>query len=110
MWIFTKHGFFSAVENYNDSNLIHVRARFDGDLERLCKDYGVEPNVVRTPDGDYPLRMDFDRKKWGEILKGEAEAIDYPKFKPAVHDGTIRDRAYLAVFDTMWNLQDESLN
>ena len=51
--------------------------------------------------------MDFDRKKWGEILKGEAEAIDYEKFKPAVHDGTVRDRAYLAVFDTMWTYAEQ---
>ena len=107
MWLFSKHGFFSAVQNFNDENLIHVRARFEGDLERLCKTYGVEPKVVRTPDGDYPLRMDFDRKKWGEILKGEGEAIDYTKFKPAVHDGTIRDRAYLAVFDTMWTYAEQ---
>ena len=102
MWLFMKSGFFSAVQNYNDSNLIHVRARFKGDLERLCKTYGVEPKVVETPDGDYPLRMDFDRKKWGEIVKAEAEAIDYTKFKPAVHDGTVRDDAYFAVFDAMW--------
>ena len=110
MWIFTKHGFFSAVQNKFDANLIHVRARYEGDLERLCKTYGVEPKVVRTPEGDYPLRMDFDRQKWGEILKGEGEAVDYTKFKPAVHDGTIRDRAYMSVFNTMWKYQDENLN
>ena len=107
MWLFSKCGFFSAVQNYNDSNLIHVRARFEGDLERLCKTYGVEPKVVRTPDGDYPLRMDFKRETWGEIVKAEAEAIDYAKFKPAVHDGTVRDRAYLAVFETMWEYAEK---
>ena len=37
MWVFTKTGFFSAVQNNQDSSLIHVRARFKGDLEKLCK-------------------------------------------------------------------------
>lgn len=106
MWLFSKHGFFSAVQNYNDENLIHVRARFKGDLERLCKTYGVEPNVVETPHGDYPLRMDFDRKKWGEIVKGEAEAIDYINFKNAVHDGTERDYAYFKVWDVLGSCQN----
>lgn len=107
MWLFSKHGFFSAVQNYNDENLIHVRARFKGDLERLCKTYGVEPNVVETPRGDYPLRMDFKRETWAAIVQHEALEIDYAKFKPAVHDGTVRDRAYLAVFDTMWTYAEQ---
>ena len=101
MWLFTKHGFFSAVQNYNHSNLIHVRARFEGDLERLCKTYGVEPNVVETPKGDYPYRMDFPRKTWDEIVKAEAEAIDYTNFKNAVHDGTNRDDAYFEAYDAL---------
>jgi hypothetical protein len=106
MWLFTKQGFFSAVQNFNDSNLIHVRARFKGDLERLCATYGVEPQVVNLPNTDYPFRMDFERGKWAEIVKSEAESIDYSNFKNAVHDGTRRDEAYMDVWSAMQEYQD----
>ena len=106
MWLFTKQGFFSAVQNFNDSNLIHVRARFKGDLERLCATYGVEPQVVNLPDTDYPFRMDFERGKWAEIVKSEAESIDYSNFKSAVHDGTRRDEAYMDVWSALQEYQD----
>ena len=72
MWLFTKHGFFSAVQNWDDASLIHVRARFQGDLEKLCEAYGVEPKVVSLPDADYPYRMDSDREKLAEIAKNDA--------------------------------------
>ncbi len=106
MWLFCKHGFFSAVQNFNDSNLIHVRARFKGDLERLCKTYDVEPKVVGIPNTDYPFRMDFERAKWAEIVRSEAESIDYENFKNAVHDGTLRDSAYMGVWNVMRRFQD----
>ncbi len=105
MWLFTKHGFFSAVQNWDDASLIHVRARFQGDLEKLCEAYGVEPKVVSLPDADYPYRMDFDREKLAEIAKNEIMAIDYTNFKNAVHDGTERDSAYMGVWSTMRRYQ-----
>ena len=106
MWIFTKHGFFSAVKNYNDANLIHVRARFKGDLERLCTAYGLVSKVTQTQRSDYPFRMDFPREIWSYIVKREAESIDYTNFKSAVHDGTKRDRAYLEIWSVMNKYQD----
>ena len=55
MWLFTKHGFFSAVQNWDDANLIHVRARFQGDLEKLCEEYGVAHTYVgETPPAQCP--------------------------------------------------------
>ncbi len=98
MWIFAKSGFFSAVEHFDDSNLIHVRARFRGDLERLCAAHNVASNVAETPSNDYPFRMDFERSVWREIVADEAAGIDYSNFKSAVHDGTTRDRAYMDVW------------
>ncbi|MBQ9874488.1 MAG: hypothetical protein IJM30_08485 [Thermoguttaceae bacterium] len=98
MWLFTKRGFFSAVQNCDDSKLIHVRARFKGDLERLCEAYRLEPSVASVPGADYPYRMDFPRETWASIVKSEAEEIDYPNFKNAVHEGTDRDAAYMSVW------------
>ena len=107
MWLFCKNGFFSAVKHNQRSGKVHVRARFKGDLERLCAAHAVKPNVVMTPDGDYRYRMDFSMFTWRRIVAAEAIRIDYTNFKDAVHDGTHRDRAYLDVWAAMSAAQRE---
>lgn len=57
MWLYCKSGFFSAVRHTDNENTIHVRARFKGDLERLCKVHGVTPKVATTPRNDYKCRI-----------------------------------------------------
>ena len=101
MWLFCKMGFFSAVEHFENKELIHVRARFEGDLERLCEQHGVKAEVMQTPGNDYPYRMDFSRKTWAEIVVKEAENIDYTNFKNAVHDNTPRDFAYMQCWSAL---------
>ncbi len=114
MWMFTKYGFFSAVQNKDDPKLIHVRSQFKGDLERLIEWAGKTdltakgdlkgkcPNVIETPYGDYAFRADFLRGDWEIICKALARDIDYVKAKPAMHDGTVRDSIYLNVFFEMY--------
>lgn len=106
MWVFCKNGFFSAVRHRGNRNMVHVRARFEGDLERLCFAHGVAPRVEHTPGNDYPWRMDFGKQKWSNIMKKEAEAIDYENFKSAVHDGTKRDTAYMNCWWALRQQQD----
>ncbi|MDO4629903.1 MAG: hypothetical protein Q4C70_12030 [Planctomycetia bacterium] len=106
MWLFCKSGFFSAVQHFENSELIHVRARFQGDLERLCTAHGITPAIMHTPNNDYAYRMDFPRKTWSEIVGKEAENIDYSNFKDAVHDGTVRDYAYMNIWSAMRRAQD----
>lgn len=101
MWLFCKSGFFSAVQHKECSNLIHVRARFEGDIECLRKIHGINGTVTYTPGNDYPYRADFSREDWIDIVKAEADAIDYENFKNEVHDGTARDLAYMAVWSAM---------
>ncbi len=107
MWIFTKNGFFSAVEHLGRPGFLLVRARFQGDLERLCAAHGVEPDVRETPDADYRFRMDFARDAWAAIVRDEAAAIDYPNFKAAVHDGTPRDAAYMGCWGALRRGQED---
>lgn len=106
MWLFCNAGFFSAVEHFEDSSLIHVRARFQGDLEKLCASHGVKPQIAETPNNDYRWRMDFKREDWARVVKEEAENIDYNNFKNAVHDGTPRDDAYIDVWTAMRDAQE----
>lgn len=110
MWLFTKSGFFSAVQNDKDPSLIHVRARFKGDLERLLKTHkGIvgkpAPKILHTSFGDYAYRTDIPRDKFAQIVAAEASGIDYTNFKNRVHDGTSRDGAYMNVWCVMRGAQ-----
>lgn len=107
MWLFCKSGFFSAVQHSNQPGLIHVRARFAGDLERLCQAHEVTPAITHTPGNDYAYRMDFPRAIWADIAQAEAEAIDYENFKAAVHDHSARDHAYMDCWYALRNAQDK---
>lgn len=99
MWLFCKSGFFSAVVHWGKPGVIHLRARFRGDLERLCAAHGLEAaGIQETPAGDYRFRMDLPKEAWARVAAEEAAAIDYPNFKAAVHDGTARDGAYLGAW------------
>lgn len=98
MWLFCKSGFFSAVRHASKPETVHVRARFKGDLERLCAAHGLAPDVQETPWGDYRFRMDFPTIDWSWLVAEEAMDIDYTNFKAAVHDGTVRDEAYLGAW------------
>ncbi len=106
MWMYCKSGFFSAVRHFEKPDTMHVRARFEGDLERLCRAHGVKCAVSVTPDNDYRYRMDFSRKEWSRIVAEEADAIDYGNFKDAVHDGTARDAAYMGAWSAMRSGQE----
>lgn len=105
MWLFCKSGFYSAVQHYDNADVIHIRARFAGDLERLCEKHGLLPVVAETSGNDYPYRMDFSRADWCKIVAKEAEDIDYCNFKNEVHDSTPRDHAYMNCWASLRKFQ-----
>ena len=99
MWLFCKSGFFSVVEHAWRPDTIHLRARFSGDLERLCAAHGLDPaGISETPGGDYRYRMDLGKADWARVAAAEAAAVDYTNFKAAAHDGTARDAAYMGAW------------
>jgi hypothetical protein len=94
MWIFTPIGFFSVVADRGGKG-VWVRARFEGDLERLRDQ--VLPTmaaIAETPDADYRFRVLVPRRQWTAAARRLAERIDYDNFKTEVarHDP---DRAHL---------------
>lgn len=101
MWVFTKSGFFSAVQHTEKPDVLLVRARFPGDLRRFCLAHGIKAEVCETPYADYRFRAEIPREVFAEALKAEALAIDYPNFKAAVHDGTERDEAYMSCWSAL---------
>ena len=101
MWIFTKHGFFSAVcarqgEGKHgqpvDPDRIMVRARVRGHLEALKKrfpDLLRECEVQESTGTDYAYRLFAQKSAWTRVLAGLAEETDYDNFKSEVarHQG-----------------------
>src|SRR5476649_1937073 len=96
MWIFTKHGFFSAVcaRQGNgkhgqpvDPDRIMVRARVRGHLEALKKRFSElvgECEILEDTGTDYAFRFFVPKPIWVQILAGLAEETDYDNFKSKV--------------------------
>jgi hypothetical protein len=110
MWVYCKSGFFSAVNHATKKNMVHVRARFEGDLERLCEAHAIKAKVDYTPENDYAWRMNFTKTDWARIMEEESMDIDYTNFKNAVHDGTERDWAYMNVWSVMRGAQRDGVS
>ena len=101
MWIFTKHGFFSAVcarqgdgEHGQpvDPDRIMVRARVRSHLESLKERFpGLlgECEILESATTDYAYRLFVPKSAWMQVLAGLAEETDYDNFKSEVahHQG-----------------------
>ena len=101
MWIFCKHGFFSAVKDRDHAGNLLIRARFPGDLERLIDSYfdadmalSLKKQIRETPTADYAYRISLSQHEFSDIVACIAEEIDYDNFKASVHGERIRDGAY----------------
>lgn len=121
MWIFTKHGFYSAVcaRQGNgdgqpvDPDHIMVRARLRAHLEALKKQF---PDLLGTFEiqesagTDYAFRIFVDKQVWSEVLAGLAEETDYDNFKLEVarhqgRAGAAYERSLHDVWSVMYRLQ-----
>lgn len=106
MWVFTRDGFFSAVQHFEQPNTILVRGRVESDLRRLCEI--MKTQIVENVDADYRYRTSVSRPAWAEYLQQAARELDYPNFKNAMHDlfdDSRRDQAHMEVWSAMQRLQ-----
>jgi hypothetical protein len=88
MWIINEDGFFSAVEDWNDSSRIYVRGRSRTDLETfievvvaLPENSYWTPELTHTPNNDYAWRVHTPREFWVAYLAAKANGLDYGNFK-----------------------------
>jgi hypothetical protein len=119
MWLFTKHGFFSAVCARQDDgshgqpvapDRVMVRARARAHLEALQARFppllgGCE--VPESPDADYRFRIIVEKRVWGEVLAALGEELDYGAFKSEIarhqgRAGAAYDRALHEAWDVMY--------
>lgn len=105
MWVMTTEGFYSAVEDRDDSDAVLVRSRVREDAERLAE--AVGGTVLETPDADYAFRVRVAKVDWERYLTDAATEIDYDNFKNAVaaRQGSVRARVYGEVWSVLLRLQ-----
>ena len=101
MWIFTKHGFFSAVcarqgsgshSQPIDPDRIMVRARRRSHLETLRESFDSllgDCEIQESRGTDYAFRLFVPKPTWAEVLAALASETDYDNFKSEVarHQG-----------------------
>lgn len=122
MWIFTKHGFFSAVCARQgdgrhgqpvDHGRIMVRARMREHLEALKERFPSllgQCEIRESAGTDYAYRLFVDKAAWSQVLAGLAEETDYDNFKSEVarhqgRAGTEYEHSLHGVWSVMMRLQ-----
>ncbi len=124
MWLFTRHGFFSAVCARQgdgkhgrpiDPARLMVRARVRGHLEALKNQF---PDLLGQCDirefagSDYAFRIFVDKLVWSQVLSRLAEETDYDNFKSEVarhqgRAGAAYERSLHEVWSVMYKLQTD---
>ena len=80
MWMYTKHGAYSVVEQYSGEEMA-VRTRHRQYLENLMEAAEVSHDIVVTPNRDYEFRIVVSKAEWDVIGKYLITSITYPDFK-----------------------------
>lgn len=104
MWVFSKLGFFSVVQDRNDKYTVIVRARVAADLDNLRNEYldDLGP-TIEGAGTDYRYRAYVSKDLFANALQNIAIDIDYGNFKDEVQrvQGPVRCNAYHKVWDVM---------
>ena len=103
MWIVLNKSFLSIVKNRNNENQLLVRARVNGDIEKIFSD----ADVFEDKTADYKYRSYIDREIVANAIGKELMNINYDNFKSSVpkNDG-IRSNAYMKVWMALNQIQN----
>lgn len=102
MWIILNDAFVSIVAHRDKPDVLLVRARVEGDIERALP--GAQ--VWTDPAADYRYRAEVTREVVAQALADAVRGIDYGNFKDSVEDRQ-RHAAYAAVWSDLTALQPE---
>lgn len=119
MWIFTKHGFFSAVCARQgdgkhgrpvDADRMMVRARIREHLEALKQQFPQhlgQSEIQESVGTDYAFRLFVPKSDWVLIMGQLADEIDYDNFKSEVarHQGR-PGAAYEHALHEVWSVMN----
>ena len=119
MWLFTKHGFYSAVcaRQGNgshgqpvDPERIMVRARVRSHLESIKEQFSdllADCEIMEFSGTDYAFRIFVDKSVWSQVLVGLNEEMDYDNFKSKVarHQGS-EGASYEVSLHDVWSVMN----
>jgi hypothetical protein len=107
MWVFTKHGFLSAVQHDQDRARMRVRARRREHLDNAFPDYDILDMQEAEGQHDYRWHLDISRGEWIDYLADAAMDVDYTSHvKEAISgDDAEMYRAMMKVWSAMYELQ-----
>lgn len=100
MWLCLNSAFLSIVYKDCAEDELLIRARRDGDIEKIFPD----AKVIRSTDSDYLYRAVVPRSEVATAMATQINNIDYGNFKSSVRDDFLH-RAYLGVWQAMAKLQ-----
>mgnify|MGYP000620816691 CR=1 FL=1 len=101
MWLSFSNAFLSIVQPADaGSHLLLVRARREGDIQRIFP----TADVHRTPGRDYLFRAYIERGVVGAVIADNIEKISYTNFKDSVSNVPLHN-AYSKVWHIMSGLQ-----
>jgi hypothetical protein len=100
MWAMFSDSFLSIVSRDCGPDELLVRARREGDIERVFPD----AEVRRDTKADYLFRAVIPRQAVALAIAQKIDDIDYPNFKDSVTDDALH-RAYMAVWFAMVEVQ-----
>lgn len=95
MWLCLSDAFLSIIQPTSDSDTLRVRARREGDIEKVFPNAKVD----RTPGRDYLFRAHVSRQEVADALAAQANQINYSNFKDSVGDHALHD-----AFSGFWSL------
>jgi hypothetical protein len=102
MWIFLSDAFISVVQHPTKKDTMVVRARVEGDIERIFPG----KHAVMTPGRDYRFRIFTDRDTIKRMFDRQIEVATYENFKNSVEDDD-RHTAYFRCWAAMNELQQK---
>ena len=105
MWIALNNSFLSIVRKQPRDTFLTVRARVEGDIER------VFPNAkVQVGGGtDYKFRARVGQKIVADAIAKQITGINYSNFKNSVMEDDRHD-AYFGIWRAMMSMQDRRTN
>jgi len=102
MWIFAERGFLSVVACKDQAEMLLVRARVRGDIQR----YFPDAKVIANAGSDYKYRALISRERVAEVMAAQVRAIDYTNFKESIPpDQEHRYHVYSRIWEVARALQ-----
>lgn len=100
MWLCMNSAFLSVVHKDCAEDELLVRARREGDIEKVFPD----AKAIRSTDSDYLYRAVISRNEVAAAIAAQIKNIGYRNFKSSVDDDSLHS-AYLEVWQAMAALQ-----